>query len=110
MSRAAGPGHSRDEGRFLERDVDPQTRRKTHGGSEGSLSSNAPEREKKRRVCGVHFAHPECESERGVTRGRRLSILPVQRRSPANDIDFIQLCGKYICRIAKGTRNYAASC
>lgn len=37
-----------------------------------------------------------------MTRERKLSILPVQRRSPANDIDFIQLCGKYICRIAKG--------
>lgn len=37
-----------------------------------------------------------------VGAGVKLSILPVQRRSPANDIDFIQLCGKYICRIAKG--------
>ena len=57
----------------------------------------------------MHFAHPECGNERRMTRERKLSILPVHRRSLANDIDFIQLCGKYICRIAK-PRNYAASC
>jgi len=92
------------KGRFLGRGVGPQTWRKTlEGRNEWGLSNNAPGRKKK----GLHFAYPECGSERGMTRERKLSILPVHRRFPANDTDSIQLCGKCICRIAK-PRNYAA--
>lgn len=63
----------------------------------------------KKRICRMHFAHPECGSEHRITRERKLSILPVHERSLANGIDFIQLCEKYVCGIAE-SRNYTESC
>lgn len=106
VSRAAGTGGTHEmKGVSWSGGVDPQTRRKTR--RVVSQVTRRRERKKKNlRGCTSRILNARAN----VTHGRGLSIFPVQRRSPANHIDFIQLCGKYICRIAKGARNYATSC
>lgn len=78
-------------------DVEKNTRRKKR-----VAASRITHREKK-------TMHPECGGDRRMTRERKLSILPVHRRLPANDIDFIQLCRKYLPD-SGAAENYAASC
>lgn len=87
------------------------TEKKTLGGrSEGAAEvTHRREKKKKRESTEYTLRILNVGTNVRMTRERKLSILSVHRRSLANDIDFIQLCGKYIFRIAK-PRNYAASC
>lgn len=94
--------------RFLGRGVLVLRRGEKHLEEKTNGSSPIMHRGKKVSTGHPEHAHPEYGSERRMTRKRKLSILPIRRRFPTNDIEFIHLCGKYVRQIAK-LQNYIAS-